>query len=144
MTDNYVIELVRDVKNPEPDRRSKDWTKLTIVPAGTRLIVSPKRDNYVAIENNTKGWPWTTTHSPLGKVVLANAERREPESWYELAIVEGCITYAGSILEDLLKIGRITRADFEAVAEYQNEEADREAAAEEALRAAAKDTWKRE
>src|SRR5262245_5795098 len=133
----YVIELVRDVTNPEPDRRSKDWHKLPTIPAGTRLIVRETRDTYLSINSNVpRAYAWQSDRSPVGKAVLGNSEKREPESWYELANVTGCMDYADGLLEDLLAIGRITRADFEAVARYQDEQAEREAAEEAATRAA--------
>jgi len=131
MSGTYVIELVRDVTNPEPDRRSKDWHKLPTIPAGTRLIVEPTRHEYITIKKNLpRAYAWTTERSAVGKAVLANSEKREPESWYELANVTGCMDYADGLLEDMLALGRITRADFEAVAEYQEVQGELEAAAE--------------
>jgi len=134
--ETYVIELVRDVTNPEPDRRSKDWHKLPVIKAGTRLIVRPTAHEYSTISSNVpRGYAFTSDRTPVGKAVLANAYQVRPESWYELAEVTGAMSYADSLLEDMLTLKRISRADFEAVAQYQREEGEREAAAEAAAKA---------
>jgi hypothetical protein len=116
MTKYHVVETTADITNPEPDRRSKDWTKLPQIKAGTRFLVNPEtRDGYGTIQQSDARYDWTATHSSLGKLIIANSKQVEPVSVRELAVVHGC-DYGGSeILRVLLKLGRVTAADFEAV-----------------------------
>jgi hypothetical protein len=117
----HVIETTADIVNPQPDRRSKDWNKLPNITVGTRFLVEPEtRDGYGTIETSAKGYAWMATHSELGKLILANSKRVEPKTVRELMVVHDC-DYGGSeILRVLLKLGRVTPADFKAAADAIN------------------------
>jgi len=118
----HVVELTRDVANPHPDRRSKDWNKLATIPAGTRFIVKHlNADGYSIIERNDRGVPWEATHQDLGRLILAASEPREPVTWREMAAIAGCGDYAEYILETLAKLKRLTLADFEAIRRDEDE-----------------------
>ena len=111
----YVIQTTADISNPEMDRRSKDWTKLPKIAARSRFIVQPTRDGYKMIQSAEHRYAWVADHSALGKLIEANSVNVEPVSVRELALVHGCDYGGTEILRALLKLGRITAADFEAV-----------------------------
>jgi hypothetical protein len=114
--EKYIIQTSVDVKNPEADRRSKDWHKLPVIPAASRFIVSASRDGWFTIQSSTQRYGWIAEHSELGKLIVANAERVEPELVRELCEVHGCDWGADNVLRILLKLGRIKPEDFAAVA----------------------------
>jgi hypothetical protein len=111
----YVIQTTADISNPDVDRRSKDWTKLPTIAAGSRFVVQPTRDGYKTIQSVEHRYAWVADRSPLGKLIEANSAKVEPVSVRELARVHGCDYGGTEILRALLKLGRITAADFEAV-----------------------------
>src|SRR5262245_50207445 len=112
-----VIQLHTDVQNPEPDRRSKDWTKIPVIKAGLRFMVLNRGpDEYATIESSGHAYAWTTDRSPLGKLILANSDQVSAETVRELKKVHDCDWGDESVLRILLKLGRITPADFAAVA----------------------------
>jgi hypothetical protein len=117
MRDVIVLQLHTDVKNPEPDRRSKDWTKLPVIKAGLRFLLCERGpDEYATIESSGHAYAWTTDRSALGKLILANSQQVGPESVRELKKVHDCDWGDESVLRILLKLGRITPEDFAAVA----------------------------
>ncbi len=115
MLNRYIVELQADVKNPEPDRRSKDWHRQPVVPSGTRFLVNYTIDGYATIRTADQ-YGWVADRSDLGRAIMANVERVEPTTWREFAHVSDCDWGADSILRILVKLGRVGPADFEAVA----------------------------
>jgi hypothetical protein len=111
----YIIQLKIDIKNPEPDRRSKDWNKQPVVPQGKRFIVE-YNTTLTAVDQR---YQWERCNSELGRSILANSEHVEPELIREIKIVDADFDYDGdSILRALLKMGRITRQDFRDVRRF--------------------------
>jgi len=117
MSDNYIIELRVDVKNPQADRRSKDWYKLPTIPAGSRFIVTSS----FIMKTDSRYGTISVSNVELGKAILANAERVEPKTVREFKYVDADWSFDGdAVLAALLKLGRITRADFVAAGELLN------------------------
>lgn len=117
----YIIETTADVTNPEPDRRSRDWTKLPTIPKGTRFVVEMlNADGFSTIQRSGGSYGWTATHTDLGKLIQANSKDVAPASVSELAKVHGCNYGADEILRALIKLGRVKPEDFTAVAEAIN------------------------
>lgn len=116
MTDRIIIVTTSEIINPEVDRRSKDWTKLPTVPAGTRFIVTETRDGYLQIQSARGGYAWTSNNSALGKLVMDNSCAVPPETVKEYAAVNDCEWGGDEILRILLKLGRVKPEDFAAVA----------------------------
>jgi len=137
MSNAYILQLRTELKNPEPDRRSKDWHKQPVVPAGMRFIVQ----NDVSITAVNSRYAWVAIRSKLGALIIANSDRVEPEvrsghhewSMREIKVVDADYDYNGDgILLALFKMGRITRQDFrDARAFMEAEDAAEEAAKEE-------------
>ena len=114
---NYILQLRTELKNPEPDRRSKNWHKQPTIPAGMRLIVQ----NDATITAVNSRYAWVSKRSKLGALIMANSDQVEPEirsghndwSLREIKVVDADYDYDGDgILLALLKMGRITRQDF--------------------------------
>lgn len=105
----YVLQLQTDVKNPTPDRRSKDWNKRPVIPAGSRFIVQ-----YGALYETNTRFAGEHENSDLAKLLFAHCVPVEPESVREIQCVDADYDYDyhNRILETLLKMGRITRQDF--------------------------------
>lgn len=116
-TDVTIIELAVDVSNPTPDRRSKDWNKLPVVPKGSRFIVTEH-----TIRSSVGGYAWERDSSELGKAIIARAIKATPTSVRELMIVYDCDFDSSEVLRMLIKLGKITPNDFEAVAKAANED----------------------
>ena len=112
----YIIQTTVDIENPEPDRRSKDWTKQPTIKAGNRFIVSLTRDGYRTIRLSGGGYAWTSDRTPLGKLIEANSCAVGAETVLELSNVHGCDFGGEEILRILLKLGRVGPEDFKAVA----------------------------
>jgi hypothetical protein len=117
MSNAYILQLRTELKNPEPDRRSKDWHKQPTIPASMRFIVQ----NDATIMAVNSRYAWTAIRSKLGALIMANSDRVEPEvrsghndySLREIKVVDADYDYNGDgILLALLKMGRITRQDF--------------------------------
>lgn len=108
-----VVELVRDVKNPAADRRSRDWNKAPVIKAGARFTVSSSGpDGYGHVRSSAGEYGWEPTRSPLGKLIVDNAKDVEPVSVRELMRVHDCDFSEREVLRMLLKLGRITAKDF--------------------------------
>jgi len=107
-----VIELTADVKNPQPDRRSKDWYKLPVIPAGMRFT---NHGNYLLSSGDRYGHVYT--NYPVAKLVIANAKDVAPQSVREFARVHDVDWGGDEILRVLIKLGRVGPDDFAAVAE---------------------------
>lgn len=112
MSRAYVVQTTFDIDNPYPDRRSKDWNKLPAIEAGSRFIVSGH-----SLKSSAHQYAWENDNSALGRLILANSATVEPTTIRELKAVHDCDWSDGEILRILLKLGRITPADFTAVAE---------------------------
>jgi hypothetical protein len=114
----YIVQTTVDLKNPEPDRRFKDWTKRPTVEAGSRFIVSPDlaRDGYGTIRASDERYAYVTDRSALGKLIIANSTRVEPVTVRELSEVHDCPFGGSEILRILLKLGKVGPEDFKAVA----------------------------
>ena len=119
-------ELTKDVRNPEPDRRSKDWHKLPVIKAGTRFV---HRENvyrgerpYYTISMADR-YGYIADRDALAALMLDNAREVPPMTWKELAILHDC-DYGGAeyILKSLLKLGLIDGDDFAAVAAMPEED----------------------
>jgi hypothetical protein len=113
----YILQLRTELENPESDRRSKDWHKQPIIPAGMRFIVQ----NDVTITAVNSRYAWVAIRSKLGALLMANSDCVEPAvrpghhewSLREIKVVDADYDYNGDgILLALLKMGRITRQDF--------------------------------
>ncbi|HYT43693.1 MAG TPA: hypothetical protein VEP90_15240 [Methylomirabilota bacterium] len=129
MSNAYILQLKTEIRNPTPDRRSKDWHKATVIPAGTRFIVQ----NDQTIMTTNQRYAWIGTKSELGTLIVANSERVEPQirdghhewSLREIKVVDADYDYNGDgILEALLKMGRITRQDFRDVRAFMEKTED--------------------
>lgn len=119
MSNAYVLQLRTELKNPAPDRRSKDWHKAAVIPAGTRFIVQ----NDVTIMAVSQRYAWIAIASDLGKSIVANSEHVEPSALREIKVVDADHDYDGDgILEALLKMNRITRKDFRDARDFMNAE----------------------
>lgn len=119
-----VIELTTDIKNPQVDRRSKDWNKLPVLTKGQRFTL---HDGYgevaTYIHASDHRFNSEYTRGGLGKLILDNSVEVEPKSLTEFARIYDC-DYGESdtsIAGILLKLGRIGPDDFKAVAKYFDE-----------------------
>ena len=111
-TKAVVIELNHDIRNPKPDRRSKDWHCWPMVKAGMRFIVTGH-----SLLSSDQQFAWLGLHESLAKAIIADSTVVEPETVRELSVVYGCDFGGSEILRILLKLGRIDAEDFKAVAE---------------------------
>ena len=112
-----VIRQLREtITNPHPDRRSKDWNKLPTIPAGSQFI-----DNGSSLWGGRR-FTFETENTDLGKLILANSDVVPPKTPRELAECHIGYYYAESILESLVKLGRIGPVDFIAIAELDAKE----------------------
>ena len=116
-----VLELTTDVKNPKPDRRSKDWNCRPVLKAGTRFIhiVTERKNDWeptgsLQCFETTYAYEYDT--SDISKLVLANSTQVPCKTWREFACVYDCDWSAGMILDVLIKLGRLNALDFKAVA----------------------------
>jgi hypothetical protein len=118
-----VLQLTADIKNPQADRRSKDWNKLTTLPARARFTLHEGREN-LYLMSATQRYHFEHERTELAKLILANSIEVAPETFTEMARVYGddCDDY--SFTKAMFALGRITREDFEAVAAYYNEQTD--------------------
>jgi hypothetical protein len=112
-----VIELIADVKNPQMDRRSKDWNKLPVIPAGKRFTVHGEY-----IRASSEKYSHEFMNSQLAKAVLANAKDATPETVTEFARVHEVDFGGDELMRILLKLGRIGDDDFAAIAEAVKDE----------------------
>jgi hypothetical protein len=112
-----VIELTADIKNPQADRRSKDWNKLPVIPAGKRFTVHGEY-----IRSSVDKYAHEFVQSQLAKTILANAKDVAPNSVTEFARVHDVDFSGGELMRILLKLGRIGDADFAAIAEAVKDE----------------------
>jgi hypothetical protein len=112
----YIVETGYEIKNPKADRRSKDWNKAPIIPIGSRFVVRHNKDGYASISSTT-GYGFETDRSELGKLIIANSGTADPKSVKELMIVYNCDWSAEEVLRILVKLGRVSKDDFKAVAD---------------------------
>jgi len=129
--ETYVIKLRCDVKNPEPDRRSKDWNKRPVVPAGMRFIV--RGDTITASEHR---YQWTGQRSELGKLLLANSDHvaPSPDHIREIEEVLGDSSGAEWLLRALMKMGRVHANDIRDAVDHINREYEEKEAAAKAAK----------
>jgi hypothetical protein len=106
-----IIQLTSDVLNPHPDRRSKSWENAPQALAGERFI-----DNGSSLSNSAERYGWLYLTQEFAKLILANSVEVEPESVRELCVTHRCDYGGEEVLRILLKLGRISAADFAAVA----------------------------
>jgi hypothetical protein len=107
-----IYQIAEDIPNPAPDRRSKDWNKRPVIPAGSRFTVC---DTSIRMTGHT--YAWEGRRSDLATAIMAAAVLVEPETVRELSVVHNCDYGGDEILRILLKLGRVNAADFAAVAE---------------------------
>lgn len=128
MANIKTIELAADIENPKPDRRSKDWFAASILHKGRRFTVHsyPQRPGRypepASIRSSEHEYGTDYVTSDLGKLIVANSIEVEPTSVRELKRVHDCDYPGDYVLSYLLKMGRITAADFAAVGETINNE----------------------
>lgn len=123
MTDVHVIELERDVANPEAKACRAGWDYRRVIPMGTRFIVRPHREVVMDIlwpsTQGTPGYRTILRESRLGRAISANARRVPPVTVGELQAVYRCRKTPAEILTALVKLGRVDCEDFAAVAATQ-------------------------
>jgi hypothetical protein len=118
-----VLELTADVKNPNADRRSRDWHKLPVLTAGQRFTLHEGREfNY--LHSSLSRYQHEPVHGALGKLIIANAIEVEPKTFTEFSRVYGDDESAATVGETLFKLGRIGPDDFAAVKKYFEEDRD--------------------
>ena len=110
-----ILELTADIKNPQADRRSKDWNKLPVLNKGQRFTLHDGRE-YDYIYSSDHPYHQEVADRGLGKLIVDNSVVVEPKTLTEMKRVYD-IDYP-NIEEALFKLGRIEAADFEAVAKY--------------------------
>jgi hypothetical protein len=117
---HYVLS--RDVKNPKPDRRSKDWDKLATWPAGARVYVREVGNQIgepaTVIEFTQSQWPSLHRIPPYQTeqyAAIAEALTPTDETFKGLLHrLDICDTYW--ILKALVRSGKISHADIEQAA----------------------------
>ena len=114
-----VLELTCDIKNPNADRRSKNWNKLPILKAGQRFTLH-KGPDFDYLYSCDSRYHMEAAHQTLGKLIIANAIESEPKTLTEMKRFYDC-DY-DSIEDILFELGRIDAADFQAVADYLNKQ----------------------
>ena len=112
-----VLELTADVKNPNPDRRCKDWHKMPVLTAGQRFTLHEGRE-YNYLHSSLSRYQHEPVDGALGKLIMANAKEVEPRSFTEMSRVHGDDESSAVVAETLFKLGRIGPDDFRAVAKY--------------------------
>jgi len=135
LKDGDVIELMSDVENPKPDRRtSRDWRCLPVIPKGFKFIV---RENVDTFQGHTNRWkelePRTGRFPGSYRLAMHSKPRSKDDDWWFLgdAVLKASdVTklsrhdrfaqmkieshHFASIVEVLLEQGTITFADVEA------------------------------
>ena len=116
-----VRELIIDIKNPQVDRRSKDWNKLPVLTKGQRFTLHEGRTiDYIYSSDHHYCSEYVT--NALGKLILASSIEVEPKTFTEFSRVYDCdMSGSGAFAEALFKLGRLKAEDFEAVRKYYNE-----------------------
>jgi hypothetical protein len=112
-----IHELTTDIKNPHPDRRSKDWNKAPVLNKGQRFTLHEGRDYFYFYSSKQKYYS-EPEHGTLGQLILANSTEVQPETFTEYARVYDCDYGGDAFVEALFALGRIGPADFQAVAKY--------------------------
>jgi hypothetical protein len=122
-----IIELTRDVANPQPDRRSKDFWLRSTFPEGTRLMVTDlaesrqsddveaimaevqkKNDSKIEMVNKHGSTP---LYGPIGQAILAGSKEVEPQGIREVIAVHprggfDGVSIAYDLVNELLKTAR--------------------------------------
>jgi hypothetical protein len=106
-------ELSCDVKNPKPDRRSKDWNKHERWPAGTKIYVRQTNiDN--EIEFIDSRWPLLHSISTYSEAYDAIGAALKPvEETYRRLLHRLSVQNTYWLLKRLVIMGKITLADIE-------------------------------
>jgi hypothetical protein len=131
--DAYIIQTLREFKNPTPDGRNRDaWNKQKTVPAGMRFIVRGD-----SITSPSRRYVWEYERGELGKAVLANSEVVRAKSIAEIKAVLDVDIDGDVILAELLKLGLVTVDDLRGARDSLNARWQAEEAAEEKRRLAA-------
>lgn len=107
-----IREVTQDIKNPDKDRRSKDWNRLPVVPKGFRFCLTDT--SMKQSDHGSFGYEYPC--SQLGKLLMENSIGVAPVTPREFAEVYDCAWGGWEILRILMKLKRITGEDFAAVA----------------------------
>jgi hypothetical protein len=107
-----IRQVTVDIKNPRPDRRSRDWDKLPVIPAGSRFIVHEE-----SIRSAEHRYAWVGRKSDLGKLIEANSDQVGAQSVKELKAIHNCDWSGDEVLRVLLKLGKIDGGHFAAAGE---------------------------
>jgi hypothetical protein len=114
-------KLSRDVQNPKPDRRSKDWDKISSWPAGT-LIYVRAQEYGSSIEFVQSRWP--TLHS-IGpgcseQYEAIGAALVPVEETYKRLLHRLSVRDTYWLLKRLVTSGKVTLADIELAADEED------------------------
>jgi|SRR5215469_5297122 len=118
-----VLELITDVKNPHPDRRSRDWNKQPVLAKGQRFTLHDGREwKYVYSSDHRYHSEPVVRADGLGQLIVSNSVAVEPKTFTEFARVYGDDLDPDTIARVLFKLGVIKRTDFEIAAAAFNDE----------------------
>jgi len=108
---HYV--LTRDVKNPKPDRRSKEWNKLEMWPKGTQVYVRYTNINS-QIEFIESRWPTLQSIDSYSEAYDVIAAALEPaKETYKRLLHRIGVHNTWWVLKRLVVMGKVTLADIE-------------------------------
>ena len=116
----YVVELVRDLSNPMPDRRRSDWNCRPEFKKGERFVVGEYEEKIGTIKypvvhvGKANKVGAVSGGVDIGKLILDNSVKVEPKHVPEFIFVHDCID-CNQVLRVLVKAGRVTEEDFEYV-----------------------------
>ncbi len=115
---HYV--LTRDVKNPKPDRRSKDWNKLEMWPKGTQIYVRQTNVD-TQIEFIESRWPTLHSVDSYSETYDGIAAALEPaKETYKRLLHRIHVRNTWWLLKRLVAMGKITFADIEQAANEED------------------------
>lgn len=118
MRKTFVVELTKDVPNPDVDRRRNDWAYQPVLSKGARFVVLEHDEASVSdIKYKTQTIRKANAHgsvygrTELGKAIMAASVEVEPKTAAEFVHVYDCIN-CEQVVRILLDKGRITADDF--------------------------------
>jgi hypothetical protein len=124
-----VYKLTKELDNPKPDRRSKEWLKQAKIPTGIYIVrpwsrIAPDDSyeivrmgepdyNHIRDPGENRGKEWTDAReAALWDTVVAHLEPADMNAHRFLRLHHIDTYYCDDILEELVKAGKITLDDI--------------------------------